>query len=164
MYFTVALVVTSCASVPERNTANTSGVIPDHWTATNPLTSQITPDWLGSFADPALTALVNDGLNNNFDLKVAAARVDAARQQTIIAGAGRWPQLGFLAGYVRTNSGTGVLNNGIGNPDYSAFVALFTLMSGVGSRLPNKTPRQYLPTFRGLACLWQRARRKAILN
>ena len=127
MYFTVALVVTSCASVPERNTANTSGVIPDHWTATNPLTSQITPDWLGSFADPALTALVNDGLNNNFDLKVAAARVDAARQQTIIAGAGRWPQLGFLAGYVRTNSGTGVLNNGIGNPDYSAFDALFTL-------------------------------------
>jgi outer membrane protein TolC len=51
--------------------------------------------WVASFADPALSALVNAALNNNLDLKAAAARMDKAREQTIIAGAGRWLQLGF---------------------------------------------------------------------
>ena len=74
-----------------------------------------------------MTALVNDALNNNLDLKAAAARVDAAREQTIIAGAGRWPQLGFATGYVHTGSGAGVLNNNLENTDSSGFEALFTL-------------------------------------
>ncbi len=123
----LVLIVTGCANTPVRNAANTHGVTPEHWTAAKSSTSKITTEWVGAFADPALTALVNDALNNNFDLKVAATRVDAARQQTIIAGAGRWPQLGFVAGYVRTDSGTGVLNNGIGSNGYNAFDALFTL-------------------------------------
>ena len=92
---TVVLIATGCADAPIRNAANTSGVIPEHWTTTQSSTNQIMTDWVDTFADSALTALVNNSLNNNFDLKVAAARVDAARQQTIIAGAGRWPQLGF---------------------------------------------------------------------
>jgi len=121
----LVLIATGCVSTPERIAVNTNGVIPDHWTAAKPSTSQIMTEWVGAFADPALTVLVNDALNNNFDLKVAAARVDAARQQMIIAGAGRWPQLGFAAGYVR--SGIGVSNDGIGGSDYSAFDALFTL-------------------------------------
>ncbi len=70
--------------------------------------------------------MVNDALNNNLDLKAAAARVDAAREQTLIAGAGRWPQLGFATGYVHTGSG-GVLNNNLENTDSSGFEALFTL-------------------------------------
>jgi len=123
----VVLIATGCADAPIRNAANTSGVIPEHWTTTQSSTNQIMTDWVDTFADSALTALVNNSLNNNFDLKVAAARVDAARQQTIIAGAGRWPQLGFVAGYVHTSSGIGVRNDGIGVSDYSAFDALFTL-------------------------------------
>jgi outer membrane protein, multidrug efflux system len=129
-------------------------------------------EWVGSFADPALTALVNDALNNNFDLKAAAARVDTAREQTVVAGSGRWPQLAFVTGYQRTGSGTGVRNNVIEGTDYGAFDALFTLSWEIdvwgGSRLPSKpsswTQKRYLPTFRALACLWRRARRKAILN
>ena len=65
--------------------------------------------------------------NNNFDLKAAAARVDAAREQSVIAGAGRWPQLGFAAGYLHTGSGAGVLDNNLGNTNSSGFDALFTL-------------------------------------
>ena len=125
--FTVALIVTGCASAPERNTANTNGPIPSQWKAARPSTAQIKDQWVEAFADPALTALVKDGLNNNFDLKAAAARVDAAWEQTIIAGAGRWPQLGFATGYVHTGSGAGVLNNNLENTDFSGFEALFTL-------------------------------------
>jgi len=53
--------------------------------------------------------------------------VDAAREQSVIAGAGRWPQLGFAAGYLHTGSGAGVLNNNLENTNSSGFDALFTL-------------------------------------
>lgn len=84
-------------------------------------------EWVNAFADPALTALVNAALNNNFDLKAAAARVDAAREQARIAGAERWPQLGFATGYLRNSAGTGILNSSIESTDSGAFEALFTL-------------------------------------
>lgn len=121
------LIATGCTTMPERNAVNTNGVIPRHWTAERPSPAHIADKWVGSFADPALTALVNDALNNNFDLKATLARVDAAREQITIAGAGRWPQLAFVAGYLHTGAGTGTLNNNLGGSDYSAFDALFTL-------------------------------------
>ena len=121
------MIAAGCTTTPERNAANTHGVIPPHWTAANPSTAHIKNKWVASFADPALTALINDALNNNLDLKAAAARVDRAREQTIIAGAGRWPQLGFATGYVHTGSGTGAVNNNLENTDFSGFEALFTL-------------------------------------
>jgi multidrug efflux system outer membrane protein len=74
-----------------------------------------------------LTALANATLNNNFNLKAAAARVDAAREQARIAGAERWPQLGFATGYLRNSTGTGILNSSIESTDFGAFEALFTL-------------------------------------
>jgi outer membrane protein, multidrug efflux system len=168
----VVLIATSCTIALERNAANTHGVIPAHWTAAKPSPAHNMDEWVGSFADPALTALVNEALTNNFDLRAAAARVAAAREQTVIAGSGRWPQLGFAAGYVREGSGPGVRNKSIGSSDYSAFDALFTLSweieSGAVSRLPNKpsnrTQKRCLPIFRAPACLWRHARRKAILN
>ena len=124
---TAVLIATGCATVPERNAANIQGVIPKHWTAAAPATAQKVAGWLDAFADPALTTVVNDALSHNFDLKAAAARVDAAREQTLIAGAGRWPQLAFAPGYQRTGSGSGTVNNASGVADFGAFDALFTL-------------------------------------
>jgi NodT family efflux transporter outer membrane factor (OMF) lipoprotein len=121
------LITASCATAPERNATNTNGVIPSKWTAASPSTAHIKNKWVTSFADPALTALVNDALNNNLDLKAAAARVDAAREQARIAGADRWPRLGFATGYLHTGSGAGILNNNFENSYYSGFEALFTL-------------------------------------
>ena len=123
----LVLIAASCANAPERNAANTHGVIPSQWTAAKSSKVHIANKWVESFADPALTALVNAALNNNFDLKAAAARVDAAREQAIIEGAGRWPQLGFATGYVHTDSGAGALNNNFENTGSSGFEALFTL-------------------------------------
>jgi NodT family efflux transporter outer membrane factor (OMF) lipoprotein len=127
LYCTLVLILTSCAPTPERNAANTNGVIPPEWTtATRSSSAHIISEWVSSFADPALTALVNAALNNNFDLKAAAARVNAARQQTIIAGAGRWPQMAFATAYHPTGSGTRVRNSSIENTDFGA-EALFTM-------------------------------------
>jgi NodT family efflux transporter outer membrane factor (OMF) lipoprotein len=117
-----ALIASGCATVPERNAAAINAPAPPRWTAAKPANARILEQWLKAFADPALTALVHDALANNLDLKAAAARVEAAREQARITGAIRRPQLAFAPGYRRTDAGAGVPDT-----DYSAFEALFTL-------------------------------------
>lgn len=120
---TVILVTTSCTATPERNAANTNGVITSHWTAAKPSTAHIMDEWVNAFADPVLTTLVHDALNNNFDLKAAAARVNAAREQVSIEGAGRLPQLSFTPGYQNAQ----VRDVGLESSRFSAFEALFSM-------------------------------------
>ncbi|MFA5921368.1 MAG: efflux transporter outer membrane subunit [Methylococcaceae bacterium] len=121
--FPLVLIATSCATTPERNPANTHGATPSHWTTASSSTAHIMDEWVNAFADPALTALVNDALNNNFDLKAAAARVDAAREQVGIEGAGRLPQLSFTPGYQTAQ----VRDVGLESSRFSAFEALFSM-------------------------------------
>ncbi len=49
--------------------------------------------WWAQFNDPQLSALIVRMLHGNLDLKTAASRVREAREQVIIAGAARLPQL-----------------------------------------------------------------------
>ena len=95
----VALFTLSCATLPERNATDMTKP-PLQWITVNSSNNPIPAQWLGSFADPALNALVEDALNNNYDLKAAAARVDSAREQVRIEGAALWPQLSFTPGYL----------------------------------------------------------------
>ncbi len=114
---------TGCATTPERTAANTHGVLPRHWTAAKFSATDITNEWVSAFADPALTVLVHDALSNNYDLKAASARVDAAREQAGIEGAGRLPQLSFTPGYRNAQ----VRDVGLESSRLSAFEALFAL-------------------------------------
>jgi len=113
-------IATGCTTAPERNAVDTYGVVPAQWSIVESATHQITAEWVHVFADPALTTLVTHALSNNFQLKAAAARVDAAREQAVIAGAARWPQLAFTPGYQR-------LDTGAKGNEYGAFEALFSL-------------------------------------
>jgi len=49
--------------------------------------------WLEDFEDQQLEQLVAEAIDRNRDLQVAAARLQAARESTIIAGAARLPQV-----------------------------------------------------------------------
>jgi outer membrane protein TolC len=98
----VILLVTGCATAPERNAIEISQP-PTHWSTENPVNSPIITQWLSSFADPGLNALVQEALNNNYDLKAAAARMTAAHEQARIDGAPRWPQISFAPEYQRSN-------------------------------------------------------------
>lgn len=91
---------------------------PEQW---HPATSDHTPitPWLESFADSTLSQLVEQGLNQNFDLLATAARVDAARATAKIAGANRLPQFYFAPGYQRSKTAA--------YPESGSFDALFTL-------------------------------------
>ena len=50
--------------------------------------------WWDLFKDPQMQALIRLALDQNKDLRLAVARVDAARAQLGIVGAGRYPQVG----------------------------------------------------------------------
>ncbi len=65
-------------------------------------------DWLASFTDPNLIALVDIAIRDNFEINEANARLEAARQGRIIAGSSLWPSLSLdLDGQRRKSNNTG---------------------------------------------------------
>ncbi|MGZ0080205.1 efflux transporter outer membrane subunit [Methylomonas sp. YC3] len=95
------LVLTGCESAPVHQADVLAFDMPRHWQSPASLNQQAVTDWLTTFNDQRLTALVENGLSHNFDLRSAASRVEAAKEQATIAGAGRLPQLFFAPGYQR---------------------------------------------------------------
>ena len=71
--------------------------VPSAWTAA-PMASPVADNWLQSFNDPALDALVAEAIANNLDLRIAAARVVIAQQAVIVVGAQLLPQVGAMLG------------------------------------------------------------------
>ncbi|MDR3429222.1 MULTISPECIES: efflux transporter outer membrane subunit [Silvimonas] len=54
-------------------------------------TSSIERNWWAQLDDPELNSLIDQGLNANHDLRIALARVNAARAQFDISEINRWP-------------------------------------------------------------------------
>lgn len=90
------LLFAGCAPAPDRDAVGLAGDMPARWTALSASAPQgAVGQWLESYRDERLVSLVREALANNFDLKTAAARVDAAQAQARIEGAGRLPQVSF---------------------------------------------------------------------
>ena len=60
--------------------------------------------WTSLFQDPVLAQLVRDGLANNHDLRIAAARVDEYRALAGVARGALFPQIGAGIGYDANNA------------------------------------------------------------
>lgn len=114
------LILPGCDSMPARDVKDLAFKLPEQWTANDSAAKAVTITWLAAFNDAQLTAMVQTGLANNFDLQAASARVDSAREQAVVAGSGRWPQLFFSPGYQR-----GKNPDGSGSAESGAFSALF---------------------------------------
>jgi multidrug efflux system outer membrane protein len=54
--------------------------------------------WWGVFHDPALQALIQEGLANNYDLKIAITHIEQARALVAVAASQGKPQVGYQAG------------------------------------------------------------------
>jgi NodT family efflux transporter outer membrane factor (OMF) lipoprotein len=86
----------------------TTTTVPPRWNAgsgANPVTN----DWLQSFNDPRMQAVVGEAIANNLNLRQAAARVEEARQNVVVAGAALKPQVNAFLGAsstVATTRGT----------------------------------------------------------
>ena len=75
--------------------------IPSNW-STDWQAAQVADDWLKSFNDPVLDALVAEAIANNLDLRQAAEKVAIAQQVVIIAGASLQPHVGAALGGRKT--------------------------------------------------------------
>ena len=85
--------------------------IPAAWRAPGGVAASVTGDWLASFNDPTLTALVAEAVAYNADLRVAAALVEQAAGYLQVASAPLLPTVsaaGIASG--KASSGGGGLN------------------------------------------------------
>ena len=76
--------------------------IPGAWKA-DADTGAVADDWLKSFHDPVLNAIVAEAMANNLDLRQAADRVAVARQSAVVVGAQLLPQIGGQLGAKKTH-------------------------------------------------------------
>lgn len=68
--------------------------------------------WKTYFPDPRLQALIELALNNNRDMRIAAARVEEARAQYALARADRLPTVNLIGGATYTGTPTDLVNAG----------------------------------------------------
>lgn len=108
-------VLAGCATKPPPNRTEihqqsgtlTNLPLSNPWRAAPVSTNAIQDNWLGTFGDAQLDALVIEAMTNNPDLRVAATRVDQAAEYVELARAALRPTVNLL--------GTGGLNSGGGD-------------------------------------------------
>jgi outer membrane protein, multidrug efflux system len=79
--------------------------------------------WWEAFGDPALKALIQEALTGNYNVRIAAARVQQARAQAAGAKAPFYPQLGYQATAVQSKGLANIL--GLSSTDSSAISTLY---------------------------------------
>lgn len=115
--------LSGCVALSERQAEDVGSEIPGQWHGAKEIEQQILEHWVVSFEDANLNALVHSALTNNYELKSAAARVDAAMAQARISGSNLWPQLFFSASHQQFQ----IRDAGFGASRFSVFEALFGL-------------------------------------
>src|SRR5688572_2205146 len=96
----VAVVCAGCAVKQPAPPADTlksvlppATMVPAAWKAPGSMAGSVATDWVRTFADPQLEALVDEALLNNLDLLAAASRVDVAAALVTQARSLLYPQL-----------------------------------------------------------------------
>jgi outer membrane protein, multidrug efflux system len=112
-----------CKTAPQRHVEDAGAKIPSHWSGINESSQPTAEHWVEAFGDPDLSALVHSALADNYDLKAAATRVNAAIAQARIDGSGLWPQLFFNADHQQIQ----VRDAGFGSARFGVFEAMFSL-------------------------------------
>src|SRR3984893_8652037 len=64
--------------------------------------------WWAVFQDTILKKLITEGLGNNYDVRIAAVRVQEARAQFVVSRSDLYPSLDYSAGVSRANLTAGV--------------------------------------------------------
>ncbi|MGR4872211.1 efflux transporter outer membrane subunit [Variovorax sp. LARHSF232] len=113
-----AVLLAGCSMAPkyERPEAPVPQYFPNNpaQIAGQPATAQIA--WQDYFTDPRLVGLINTALENNRDLRVAVANIEAARAQFRITRSAQFPNLNLNAGGTRQRPS--LLGTGVSESDY----------------------------------------------
>lgn len=116
-------VASGCQNLSERHPAGLHPQLPQEWSVPLDTDGSSDQSWVESFGDPVLNVLVDRALTHNYNLKSAAARVDAALAQVRIDGAGLWPQLSFSPSYQYSQ----IRSAGFGSAEFDVYEAMFNL-------------------------------------
>jgi NodT family efflux transporter outer membrane factor (OMF) lipoprotein len=98
-----ALTLAGCALKPAPERADVQKeaapnlVVPPQWSAAGGASGAVRDNWLADLNDAELNALITDALAYNADVRIAAARVEAAAGSLRAAGSALWPQVNLLA-------------------------------------------------------------------
>jgi multidrug efflux system outer membrane protein len=93
------------------------GQIPGQWSGGH-RSGPVVPNWISTFRDPELTALVEDAIARNPDLKAAAARVEASRAAVRVAASSLYPRIAMKGlGERQGQELRGDIGRGINPPD-----------------------------------------------
>lgn len=117
------VMLAGCNMLPQRHVQEAGAAIPGHWGDHQALIQPVPEQWVETFGDSHLRALVDTALLNNYELKAAAARVDAAVAQARMDGSPRWPQFFFMADHQQVR----IREAGFGSSRFGVFEALFGL-------------------------------------
>jgi multidrug efflux system outer membrane protein len=93
----MTLLLTGCVVGPNYQSPTTK--VPEHWSANpgEPNSAQALKSFWTSFQDPVLTQLIQQAIDDNYDLKIAGERIRAAHDAVRVAAAGDKPQIGLGA-------------------------------------------------------------------
>jgi outer membrane protein, multidrug efflux system len=72
-------------------------VVPEQWVAGDKAVGPVAGEWLATFGDARLDALIAEAMAHNPDLQVAAARVEVASEYVELADSTLYPQVNVLA-------------------------------------------------------------------
>ncbi len=84
---------------------------PDNQWSEPTLNALPSTDWVGAFADPVLSALVDEALSANTDIGAAQATFEISNAQMKIAGADRLPSVNGSLGVRRTENANSLLTD-----------------------------------------------------
>ncbi len=104
LLFATALPAVAPAASATENTLERP--LPAEWRDTGAPEAPLPADdrWWQGFNDPLLDSLVTEAEQANYDLTVAARRMEAARRQVDVARAAYYPQVDVAASYARTRA------------------------------------------------------------
>ncbi|MFI5118921.1 MAG: efflux transporter outer membrane subunit [Thermoanaerobaculia bacterium] len=107
--------------------------------------------WWDVFGDPVLRSLIEEGLRNGYDVRLAAARVEEARARYGIAGSLYYPGLGYSAGVSRVHTSTHATPGNVTGNQVTANALLSWELDVWGRirRLNEAARAQYLATEEG---------------
>jgi NodT family efflux transporter outer membrane factor (OMF) lipoprotein len=93
--FAVTLILTGCVVGPTYQAPTTA--VPEHWSANagEPSSAQALKSFWTTFDDPILIRLIQQAIESNYDLKIAAERIRVAHDTVRVAASGSLPQIGI---------------------------------------------------------------------
>ncbi len=105
-FFCLTITALSCAGLPISSQTRLTDSLPERWVYTSDQFQSlpVADQWWQEFDDPVLNELISKGVDNNFNVAIAARRIEMARQQIRSAKASYFPTIGISAGWNASRS------------------------------------------------------------